>query len=279
MVLLKLPGVFQVGGKTGDGHVGDAVEVVEIDVKILLQRFFVIGFEFGLVRRKESSIWVIDEVKLEFGVSTVTDGIEFLESENTRIEDAFTSLLIDVIGLITGHRGDDLDLVLTEEVRHPFITRFVDDRCVEAIHDPARLVKMADGFHQASKVGDHLWSAAGEVESGDGGFFEPLQDPVDGFAVHDFLSLWPGVHMAVNAGQVAELSNVELEDFRSSPLQGGIAPGQSLIKFIEWFQSQHFGERRLFLVVPRRLIQRYITVHSKNKCRKIGEYTRIILFF
>ena len=41
---------------------------------------------------------------------------------------------------------------------------------------------------------------------------QPIDEPIDRRARHDFLPLRPGVHVAMNASEVAKLADVDLED-------------------------------------------------------------------
>ena len=59
---------------------------------------------------------------------------------------------------------------------------------------------------------------------------EPINHAIDRFAGHDLLALWPGIHMAMDAGEIAKLADINLEDLRP-----GMAQGEGIL-------SQCFGE-------------------------------------
>ena len=73
---------------------------------------------------------------------------------------------------------------------------------------------------QILEVGNHFRRAAGQIDRRDVGFREPVDHPIDRFAGHDFFTLRSGVHMAMNADEVAELADIDLQDLRSSVAQG-----------------------------------------------------------
>src|SRR5215471_17256912 len=51
-VSVQLPLMSEPGGESPNGHVGEGIEPVEIDIEVLLQLPSVVSFKFGLVRRK-----------------------------------------------------------------------------------------------------------------------------------------------------------------------------------------------------------------------------------
>ena len=230
--------VFEVRRKAGDGHVGDGEEGIEVDAEVGLHFAFVFGFEFLLVAGKESTVGVVDEVEDELGVASVAEGIEFLEGADGGIEDAFAALGVDVLGLITGHGGDDFDLVFGEEVGSPFVSRFVDNGGVEPVHDASGIVPRAHGGDEAAEVGRHFGGAAGEVEDGDLRGFEPGEDAVDGGSGDEFFAIGAGVYVAVGAGEVAAFAEVELEDFGLGAGEGEGGEGGELL-----VEGRHGGRR------------------------------------
>ena len=60
---------------------------------------------------------------------------------------------------------------------------------------------------------NHLRRAAGEIDRRDTGFSEPIKNPINRLAGHDFLSSWPRVHVTMNARQIAKLAHVHLKNF------------------------------------------------------------------
>ena len=73
---LQFPVVPEPGGKTADRHVCNRVKAMEVDVEMLLQFAFVVGFEFRLVRREEGAVWIVDEIKRKVVLAPVTEMIE-----------------------------------------------------------------------------------------------------------------------------------------------------------------------------------------------------------
>ena len=59
----KAAGFPQVFGEAGDGLVGDGQEMIENDAVIAGERFFIIGFEFGLWRRELRAERIVDQMQ------------------------------------------------------------------------------------------------------------------------------------------------------------------------------------------------------------------------
>ena len=116
-VSVQLPVMFEPGGKAPDGHIGESVEPVEIDVEMLLQLPFVVCFKFCLVRREKITIGIVNEVERKVGQATVSETVQKLKGADTGIEDAVAPLGIDVVDLVTRHRGDDFHAVDLRESR------------------------------------------------------------------------------------------------------------------------------------------------------------------
>ena len=83
-------------------------------------------------------------------------------------------------------------------------------------------------LHEVAEIGDHLRCAAGEVDRWDVGLRQPINHAVDRLARHDFLSLRPGIHMAMHAGQVTKLAHIDLQDLRLRVSQRQRMLGQPL---------------------------------------------------
>ena len=106
-----------------------------------------------------------------------------------------------------------------EKFRIIFKARLEQDRQVAAIDDVPRRGERFQPFDEIFEVGNHFRRAASQIDCRDVGLREPIDNPVDRFAGHDFLPLRSGVHMAMNAGEVAELADIDLQDLRSRVTQ------------------------------------------------------------
>src|SRR5204863_3532405 len=102
-------------------------------------------------------------------------------------------------------------------------------------------------FHlldKIAKIGNHLRRAASEIDNWDVSVCEPLNDTVDCLAIHDFLSLWAGVHVTMHAGEIAKLAHIDLKNFSTSTTKRDRPLRQLLRKMIHVDQqplppSQH----------------------------------------
>src|SRR5438067_9437329 len=73
-------------------------------------------------------------------------------------------------------------------------------------------------FHlldEIAKIGNHLRRAASEIDNWNVSVCEPLNDTVDCLAIHDLLPLWAGVHVTMHAREIAELTHIDLKNFRT----------------------------------------------------------------
>jgi hypothetical protein len=66
---------------------------------------------------------------------------------------------------------------------------------------------------QRSKIGNHFRRATGNIDSRNIRLGQPIDDAIDRFARHDFLPVRSGVHVAMHAGEIAELAHIDLKNF------------------------------------------------------------------
>ena len=63
-----------------------------------------------------------------------------------------------------------------------------------------------------TEIRNHFRCAAGEIDRRNVGLGQPIDQPVRRLPGHDFLPLRSGVHVAMDAGEVAKLADVDLKD-------------------------------------------------------------------
>ena len=97
-----------------------------------------------------------------------------------------------------------------EEWRIIFKAGFEQNRQVTPIDDVSWWSERFQAFDEILEVGNHFRRAAGQIDRWDVGFREPVNYPIDRFAGHDFLALWSSVHVAMNAGEIAEFADIDL---------------------------------------------------------------------
>ena len=101
-----------------------------------------------------------------------------------------------------------------EELRVILVARLEQDGEIAAIDDVPRRGERFQPFDEIFEIRNHFRRAAGQIDCRNVGLREPIDDAIDRLARHDFLALRSGVHMAMNAGQIAELADVDLQDLR-----------------------------------------------------------------
>ena len=72
---------------------------------------------------------------------------------------------------------------------------------------------------EIAKVGNHFRRTAREIDGGNISLGQPIDDPIDGLARHDFSALWPCVHVTMHARQIAKLADVHLKNLRMASTQ------------------------------------------------------------
>ena len=88
------------------------------------------------------------------------------------------------------------------------------NRQITPVDDVPRRAERLQVFNEIPEVGNHLRRAARQIDRRDIGLGQPIDHPVDRFTGHDFLALRPGIHVAVNAGEIAEFADVDLQNLR-----------------------------------------------------------------
>ena len=95
------------------------------------------------------------------------------------------------------------------------------------------LVRAAlQAFNQITKIRNHFGRAAGQIDSWNVGPGEPIDDMIDRLAGHDLLALWSCIHVAMNAGEIAQLPHVHLKNLRPRSTQHQTLAGKSFGKTI-----------------------------------------------
>ena len=221
----------QPGGEATNGHVGDRVETVKINVEMPLQFALIIGFKLCLIRRKKRSVGIVNQIQAKLDPATVANLVEKLKRTDACVEHAFAALRIDVGGFIAWHRGNNFHAMCAKELAQPFVAIFKEDRQITSINDGFDVRDFSDAFNQIAKIGNHLRRSPGEIDRRNICTCQPIENAVNGRATHDFFALRPCVDVAMDAGQVAKLAKVKLKNF------GALAPKrQTMI-------SQASGER------------------------------------
>src|SRR6266576_1660174 len=76
----------------------------------------------------------------------------------------------------------------------------------------ARLCQRFPSLDEITEIWYHLRCAAGKIDGRNLAFPQPIDNAVDRLARHDFLALWPGVHVAVHTGQIEKFPDVDLKN-------------------------------------------------------------------
>src|SRR6266576_1513654 len=102
----------------------------------------------------------------------------------------------------------------------------------------ARLCQRFPSLDEITEIWNHLRRAAGKIDGRNLSFPQPIDNTVDRLAPHDFLALWPGIHVAVHTGQVAKIPDVDLKTLRMTASKWDRAPRQLLCEPINGRTSE-----------------------------------------
>ena len=200
-----------------DGHVGDADEPVEVDAVLLSQVFLVGRLELLLRGRQVHSGRVVHEIQPERAgsvpvvVDPVSPLVQHAEGGDAPPEDLVAPLSIDVVLEVAGEGGDDVHLVVRQELAEVALLRLQEDGQVAAVDDvEAEFPALGDPVPEFLV---QLWGAPRQVDDLDGrGVPDDLQTAVRRLPTHHLLPRGGRVHVAMRARLVAVQADVGLKD-------------------------------------------------------------------
>ena len=150
----------------------DGEQTIEVDVEVFLEFALVVAFE-GLGRwRQGCAEWIINEIQLTIP-TTVTEFVQPLQRADALVEDAVAALLIDILGRIARHTGNNRRTMLFDRGEKA-IPAGVGSGQVGADFDFIsqsgqffdEIIKAVDQLRRAaSDVGDVEWIALGERDN------------------------------------------------------------------------------------------------------------------
>lgn len=145
-VLGELSPPVQKVGEPLDGHVGDGVELIKENSKVLGQLCLVLDLQFFLWWWQKGTQGIVDQIELKawavlvlvFQFHIVFPVSRFIESEegcNRSFKDSPAPLGVDVFGRIAREARDDVNIVLFQKLYQIFLPRFLQDREVAPVDD------------------------------------------------------------------------------------------------------------------------------------------------
>ena len=182
--------------------------------------FAVIALESILRGRQDRPLRVVDEVQSKrAGGHAVTERVQPLERPDTRFENAFATLPVDVVFQVTRQRRHDLDTLLGEEVGEILLPRLLEDRQVATVHHVH--AQSAGPRHEHPEMRVQFGCAARDVESRHARSLQECENLVDRLPGHLLGAAGTGIHVAMHAGLVALVAQVHLQSFKSAAAYRG----------------------------------------------------------
>ena len=140
---------------------------------------------------------------------TIAQCVELAQGFDRLVEDAVAALRIGLRRSEVGQRCHHLHLIGREEVGEIGMRLEQQDAQIAAIHHVAP--ERAGAFHYPAEARIQLGCAAGDVHDRDIGLFQGGHAQLGGLARHLLGAVGPGIDMAMAAGLVAELADIDLE--------------------------------------------------------------------
>src|SRR6266480_6236255 len=204
---VELPPGDEHRAESGDRHVRERVEPVETDAEALAEHPLVVGFELFLRGRQRRSLRVIHETERQ--TRAVAERVETLERTNARLVHALAALPVDQLLGVAGKRGDDLDALGGEELREIPLAGLFENGEIAAVDDVR--AERAGALDELPEMRIQLRRAPGDVERADARGLEVTQHGVHRLAVHLLGARGARVDVAVHAGLVAFVAEVDLK--------------------------------------------------------------------
>ena len=197
-------------------HVGERVEPIENNAVTLAEHALVVVLERLLRRRQRRPLGIVDDVEHEPRLGApVAEPVEGFQAADGRFEHALAALAIDVVFEIAGKGSDDLDPLAGEKLREILLAGDFENGEIAAIHHAH--THGTGGGHQSAKVRVELRRAAGDVESWQALSRKESEHRVDHLARHFLAAVRAGVDVAVHAGLVATISDIDLKRIEPAP--------------------------------------------------------------
>jgi hypothetical protein len=171
-------------------------------------------------RRQRGAERIVHQIERQSRTrAPVTERVEPLQAADRAVIDALAALLVDIVRQVARHRGDDLDLIGGEKFSEVFLARLLLDSEVMAVHHLHRHV--ARRGDQPAEVRIEFGRAAGNVERRNAPPFQEVDHGVGCRAIHLLGAAGAGIDVAMHAGLVAAIADIDLQGRQRSARNGG----------------------------------------------------------
>ena len=211
-VLIESIAVSEISGEPADRKIRKRVKSVECNSEMLLHLPFVNGLKLTLRRRQKRAHRIVNEIQRQCWIDPVTYRVQKVQRRDAAFEYAVSALRIHICRRVTRHGRNDFDLSLREKSREAFVAVFEQNREVATIDHMTWRPQFFHALDEITKIGNHFRRATGEINGANVRLRQPIDDPINCLARHDFLALRSGVHMTMHADQIAKLTNVDLKN-------------------------------------------------------------------
>lgn len=197
--------------KPADRHVGDRIEMVELDTMAGSKFFPKLCLDGLLAGREKGSYWIGDQVQSETAIgAAISQYIQESQGFDGFLKDAFSPLRIGLAGAEIGQRRDDFHTMASKELCQIRLRREEQDGQVTSIHHVA--TERPALFDQPAKVRIEFWGSPRNVDGGNVGLRQSLDTALRRFPGHTLGPIGPRINVTVATGLIAELADIDLKD-------------------------------------------------------------------
>ena len=162
-ILLVVAALQEKLKKSADRHVGDRIEMIELDVMASPEFFSKLRFDGLLLRREKGSYRIADQVQGEAAIGTaIPECIQELQGLDGFLKDSCAPLRIGLASAVIGQRRDDFHTMPGEELRQVRLGREEQHRQITSIHHVATQCPAL--FNQPTKVRVQFRCSARDID-------------------------------------------------------------------------------------------------------------------
>ncbi len=209
-ILFVVAALHQKFKKPADRHIGDRIEMVELDTMASPEFFSKLRLDRLLLGREKRAYRIAHEIQRQPAARlSVAELVEESERLDRFLKYAIAALRIGLVGSVIGQRCDDFHTMPGEELCQVRLGRKQQDRQVTAIHHMATQCPAL--FNQPTKIGVEFRRSACDIDGLNIRLGESANALLRRFAGHVFRPVRPRIDMAVPAGLIAELADIDLK--------------------------------------------------------------------
>jgi len=207
----------QLHSKPAQGHIGDGEKAGKSNVEATSQFTTIVFFEGGLRRWQKRPPWIVNKIKRQIRIGTISQGIQLFDRLDAFPISAFTPLSAYILFEVAWHGGNKPNFMFLEKLWYLLHAWFKKNSQVRSHLD--LVFFLPKGFYKTAKMWIELGRSAREIHQLSSGAPRSLQDQLHGSPFHDLRPVWRCLEVAVDALLITPQSQVDLKDFDPQAMQ------------------------------------------------------------